>query len=106
MAFQAKLLNEKRGTGQGSRSLVQESDLPEGWRYERHSGRYCVWYDEQGKRYKSSKEVQARLKELGLLSVPHVTLSETETETEETASEYEPSPTKKSRTAELTVNKK
>ena len=106
MDFQAKLLNEKRGTGQGSRSLVQESDLPEGWRYERHSDRYCVWFDEQGKCYKSSKEVQARLKELGLLSVPRVTLSETETETEETASEYEPSPTKKSRTAELTVNKK
>lgn len=72
---------------------VLESDLPEGWRFERKSERYCVWFDDQGRRYKSSKEVEAALMKQGCLAA-----SDYETEPE-TASEYEPSPAKKPRDA-------
>ena len=27
--------------------------LPDGWRYEKCNDKYCVWFDEKGKRYKS-----------------------------------------------------
>ena len=71
---------------------VLESDLPAGWRFERKSDKYCVWTDDQGKRYKSSKDVEAALmKQRGL--------AESEPDT---ASEYEPSPMKKPRESAAT----
>ena len=89
-----KRLNEQRGSGLGSRMAVSSTDLPEGWRFERRSDKYCVWFDDRGNRYKSAKQVEAALRERGLLHscIP----SETETETD-TASEYEPSPVKRPR---------
>lgn len=92
--FAPKRLNELCGSGLGSRMAVSASNLPSGWRFERRSEKYCVWFDDQGKRYKSSKQVEAAMKERGLLALP----SETEAETD-TGSEYEPSPTKKPRAA-------
>ena len=58
-------LNAKRGSGLGARMHVLEDDLPDGWSFERKSERYCVWFDDQGRRYKSSKEVDAALREQG-----------------------------------------
>ena len=90
----AKRLNEQIGSGVGSRlSASINTDLPSGWRIERQSAKSCVWFDDRGKQYKSSKQVEAALRERGLHGLP----SETETETE-TASEYAPSPVKKPRT--------
>ena len=84
-------LSRQRGSGSGSRLMVSEVDLPEGWRFERRSKKSCVWFDENGRRYKSSKEVWKALRERGLLP-----MSETETEAEiDTVSEYVPSPEKK-----------
>ena len=93
--FAPRRLNELRGSGLGSRMAVSARNLPSGWRFERRSEKYCVWFDDQGKRYKSSRDVEAAMKERGLLVPP----SETETETD-TGSEYEPSPTKKPREAD------
>ena len=76
-------LNELRGKGIGSRLQVSEVDLPEGWRFERRSAKYSVWYDEQGKQYRSSKDVKLALKRQRVNSES------------ETASEYQPSPIKK-----------
>ena len=59
----AKRLNEQRGSGLESRMAVSPSDLPEGWRFERHSGKCCIWYDDRGKKYRSSKEVLVALRE-------------------------------------------
>ena len=56
------------------------------------SPKCTVWYDNQGKRYRSSIEVQRAL----ALSVDD-TCTESETG-EETASEYEPSPVKRQKT--------
>ena len=84
-------LNELRGAGLGSRMLVPAIDLPDGWRFERRSDRYCVWFDDRGNRYKSVKEVEDALRDRGLMR--RDLASETETETD-TGSEYEPSPIK------------
>ena len=46
-----------------------KDDLPVGWRYERRSKKYSVWYDDKGRRYKSSTEVQAELRKQGLLEI-------------------------------------
>ena len=79
----AKRLNEQRGSGVGSRlSASVSTDLPSGWRIEHQSPKSCVWFDDRGKRYiyiyKSSKQVEAALRERGLHGfIP----SETETET-------------------------
>ena len=49
-------LNAKRARGFGSRLLVLPEAFPDGWRLEKRSDKYCVWFDEKRKRYKSSKE--------------------------------------------------
>ena len=46
-------LNTNRGRGFGSRLLVSPEALPDGWRFEKRNDKYCVWFDEKGKRYKS-----------------------------------------------------
>ena len=46
-----------RGSGYGSRFLVSTDDLPKGWQCVKKSQKYTVWYDEEGKSYKSSCEV-------------------------------------------------
>lgn len=77
-------VNTRLGRGVGSRLQVQQADLPDGWRVERASAKCCVWYDEKGRRYRTSTEVVNALRKRNL--------SETESET---ASEYNPSPLKK-----------
>ena len=70
--------------------MISEADLPQGWRFERRTAKSCVWFDESGRRYKSSKEVWKALRDRKLLPI-----LETETEAEtDTASEYAPSPEK------------
>ena len=56
----------------------QHPSVPSGWRIERQSAKSCVWFDDRRKRYKSSKQVEAALRERGLHGLP----SETETETD------------------------
>jgi len=93
MASHAIALVSSRGVGEGPQipKGTAKDDLPAGWRYERRSEKYSVWYDDKGRRYKSSTEVQAELRKQGLLL-------ESETDTaEESLSEYEPSPVKKPR---------
>lgn len=68
--------------------------LPDGWCFEKHSDKYCVWFDEKGKRYKSSKEVEAALRECGVFGTEDDTEAEIETET----SEYKMSPEKRPKT--------
>ena len=63
-------------------------------RQEKKGPKYTVWYDDKGKRYKSSMEVVKALNLRGLLCG----VSDTETETGGETSEYEPSPIKMSRT--------
>ena len=57
-------LHELRGLGYSSRFRVSGKDLPLGWRQERRSSKYTVWYDDKGKRYKSSREVELALQDL------------------------------------------
>ena len=52
-----------------------------------------MWYDENGKQYKSSVKVERVFRQRGLLA----RVSDTETETGGETSEYEPSPIKKPR---------
>lgn len=85
-----KALNAKRGVGFGSHFLVSAEDLPEGWQVEKRSDKFCVWFDDQGRRYKSSKEVQATLRERKLLGI-----DEGGSGTDTDASEYAPSPVKR-----------
>lgn len=96
MADRSAAMNLKQGVGDGSRTpaAATSGNLPQGWRFERRSDKYCVWFDEAGKRYKSSSEVEVELKKRGMLL-------ESDVETgEESLSEYEPSPVKKFRTSE------
>ena len=58
----AHALHQKRGVGYSSRFRVSDS-LPPGWRREQKSSKYTVWYDDMGRRYKSSVEVERALKE-------------------------------------------
>jgi len=92
-------LHQQRGVGYSSRFRVSEDRLPPGWRRERKSSKYTVWYDDRGIRYKSSIEVERALKERGLLGV--TSEEETETDIGGDTSEYEPSPVKKPRTSDL-----
>ena len=92
-------LHTKRGVGYSSRFSVPKERLPPGWRQEQKSPKYTVWYDDKGNRYKSSVELERALREQGLLT--DVSEVETETETGGETSEFEPSPVKKPRTAEL-----
>ena len=48
------MLPEARGFG--SCLLVLPEALLDSWQFEKRSDKYCVWFDEKGKRYKSSKE--------------------------------------------------
>lgn len=89
-------LNAFRGKGLGSRMLVSGSDLPEGWTFERKSDRYCVWIDDKGRRYKSSKEVAAALKAREQASGSEYEVG-TEIETEIDTSESDTSPLKRPR---------
>lgn len=41
-------LHEKRGVGYSSRFRVSEDSLPPGWRREKKSAKYTVWYDDRG----------------------------------------------------------
>ena len=90
-------LHQKRGVGYSSRFRVSDDNLPPGWRCERKSAKYTVWFDDRGNRYKSSVEVERALKERGLHHRSQFSDDETETETGGETSEYEPSPVKKPR---------
>lgn len=92
----AHALHQKRGVGYSSRFRVSDS-LPPGWRREQKSSKYTVWYDDMGRRYKSSVEVERALKERNLLS--DASEDETATETGGETSEYEASPVKRPRTS-------
>ena len=59
-------MNTKRGEGFSSRFVVSTDDLPEGWRFE-SAVKSSVWFDDQGRRYKSSKEIQVTSHERRLL---------------------------------------
>ena len=83
-----------RPLGYSARFAISEERLPPGWRQEKKGPKYTVWYDDKGKRYKSSIEVVKALNLRGLLCG----VSDTETETGGETSEYEPSPIKMSRT--------
>lgn len=77
--------NATRGKGIRSRLLVSDDELPVGWRFERRSAKYGVWFDEHGRQYRSSKEVKLALRQ-----------RDNELETE-ASSDYQPSPLKKPR---------
>lgn len=89
------VMHQKRGLGYGSRFQVTINNLPPGWRCERKSSKYTVWYDAQGQRYKSSSEVERALKEQGFLGGSGFSDDDTEAETGGETSEYEPTPVKK-----------
>ena len=54
-------LHQLRGLGYASRFRISPEDLPPGWRQEKKSSRFTVWYDDKGTKYKSSVEVQRAL---------------------------------------------
>ena len=91
-------LHQKRGVGYSSRFRIPDS-LPPGWRQEQKSLKYTVWYNDMGRRYKSSVEVERALKERNLLS--DASEDETAMETGGETSEYEASPVKRPRTSNL-----
>ena len=100
----ADRLHELRGTGYASRFLISASDLPPGWRQERRSSKYTVWYDDKGRRYKSSHKVERALRELPVANcnvgnepAEHQAEGDTPTctETGGETSEFEPSPAKR-----------
>ena len=95
----ADRLHELRGVGYSSRFRVCGGDLPSGWRQERRSSKYTVWYDDKGRRYKSSREVELALRELdhAAANVNEVQAEHTATDTAEETSEFEPLPVKKPR---------
>ena len=79
-------LNSSRGRGEGSRmSFTTESSLSEGWTFKRMSPKYCLWFNDHGKRYRSSLEVEAALREQGFLA------------NSESDSDFEPSQLKKTK---------
>ena len=86
------LAHQKRGVGYGARFSIQEKDLPPGWRCEKRSPKYTLWYDDKGHKYRSSSEVEYALRAHGWIS--DTAISETETETGGDTSEYESSPVK------------
>lgn len=90
-------LHQKRGLGYGSRFQVTLDNLPPGWRCEKKSSKYTAWYDAQGKRYKSSVDVERALREQGFLHESGLSGDDTETETGGETSEYEPTPVKRPR---------
>ena len=57
----AARLHELHGLGYSSRFHISESDLPPGWRVEKRSPKFTVWFDEKGNRYESSLDVQHAL---------------------------------------------
>lgn len=93
-----------RGLGYGSRFCVSATDLPPGWRRERRSDKYTVWFDENGTRYKSSREVEAALRcrfshvqAAATAENKHASEEDTLTETGGETSEFELSPAKRPR---------
>ena len=42
------LAHQKCGVGYGARFSIQEKDLPSGWRCEKRSPKYTLWYDDKG----------------------------------------------------------
>ena len=99
----ADRLHKLRGLGYGSHFCVSTSDLPPGWTVERKSRKYMVWCDDAGKRYKSSREVELALEDLGHVATVNKHQAEegatTETDicTEGESSEFESSPAKRPR---------
>lgn len=71
------------------------SELPAGWSCERKSKKCTLWYDDKGIQYRSSIAVEQELRKRYLISEYEATGTET---VGETASEYDPSPVKTSRT--------
>ena len=71
-------LSLKCGAGYSSRFRVKDTELLPGWQQENSGSlsKYTVWYDGQGKRYKSSVEVEYAICDLAAASA-----SELETET-------------------------
>lgn len=88
--------HQARGLGYSSRFCVSEDDLPIGWRCEKKSSKYTVWYDDKGNRYKSSVAVQRALEERRRLLEDSD--DETVTGTGGETSEFELSPVKRPRT--------
>ena len=84
-------LSLKCGAGYSSRFGVKDTELLPGWQRENSGSlsKYTVWYDGQGKRYKSSVEVEHAIRNLAAASA-----SELETETGGETSEFESSPAK------------
>ena len=83
-----------RGLGYSSRFCVSEDDLPTGWRCEKKSSKYTVWYDDKGNRYKSSVAVKRALEDR---QSEEESDNGTVTETGGETSEFEPSPVKQPR---------
>ena len=92
-------LHEKCGVGYSSRFRIREGDLPPGWRQVQSSPKCTVWYDDKGKRYRTSLAVERAIREQGFLT--DVSETETEAETGGETSEFEPSPVKRPRTSEV-----
>ena len=88
-------LHELHGLGYGARFHVSQNDLPPGWRQEKKSPKFTVWYDEKGNRYKFSLDVLRALWE----REQEVNASEGETGDESggETSEYETSSVKRPR---------
>ena len=70
---------------------MSEDDLPTGWRCEKKSSKYTVWYDDKGNRYKSSVAVKRALEDR---QSEEESDDGTVTETGGETSEFEPSPVK------------
>lgn len=96
-------LVQLRGMGYASRFKVSADDLLPGWQQKRVSSKYTVWYDDNGKKYKSSTEVEHALLSQyrrepsspeSTVSEGEVHVAEGENETGGETSEFEPSPSK------------
>ena len=70
---------------------MSEDDLPTGWRCEKKSSKYTVWYDDKGNRYKSSVAVKRALEDR---QSEEESDDGTVTETCGETSEFEPLPVK------------
>lgn len=89
----AHRLHKLRGTGYASRFRISATDLSPGWRQEQKSHKYTVWYDDKGKRYKSSEEVERAIRAREPQEPPEACTTTDACET----SEFEPSPVKRAR---------
>ena len=62
-----KVMNAKRGEGFGSRLWCKQMICRRDGDSKRTEKKFCIWFDDQRKHYKSSKEVQVTLHECKLL---------------------------------------